>query len=110
MDAFVSSLPETTNGGLYVYDESIDNEGNIITKSQVEVAKAKGWTLYYYSLNEWGWYSWQEYEGMDDTATSVTLPEIGNGTATIYTLHGQKVTAPQKGGINIVGGKKVVVK
>ena len=53
---------------------------------------------------------WVEYEGSDDTAASIALPEIESSTAEVYTLQGQKVTAPQKGGIYIVGGKKVVVK
>ena len=111
MDAFISSLPETEEGWLYVYSEyPYDNDGNVITKSQVAVAKAKGWTPYYYVLDEWGWYDWKEYEGMDDTATSIALPEIENGTAAVYTLQGQKVTTPQKGGIYIVNDKKVVVK
>ena len=46
----------------------------------------------------------------DDDTTAIALPEIENGIAPIYTLHGQRVTTPQKGGIYIVGGKKVVVK
>ena len=111
MDALVSSLPETTNGRLYVYSEVPDhNEGNIITKSQVAAAKAKGWTSYYWGLTEGGGYAWQEYEGMDDTDTSIAQPEAGNSTAEVYTMHGKKVTAPQRGGIYVVNGKKVVVK
>ena len=106
MGALVSSLPETTSGAFYVYDESASDEGNIITKSQVAAAKAKGWTSYY----TYDGYSWSEYEGMDDEATAIALPELENSTAAVYTLHGQRVTTPQKGGIYIVGGKKVVVK
>ena len=111
MDALVSSLPETTSGSLYVSSGSqYHNEGNIMTKSQVAAAKAKGWTPYYsYSVDNY--LKWAEYEGMDDNApASITLPELETDTATIHTLHGQKVTTPQKGGIYIVGGKKIVVK
>ena len=108
MDALVNSLPETTRAWLYVYSENPDeNEGNIITKLQVAAAKAKGWTPYYMPDDSW---EWIEYEGIDDTATSIALPKIENGTAAVYTLHGQKVTTPKKGGIYIVDGKKVVVK
>ena len=107
MDALVSSLPETPHGELYVYSGNpYDYEGNVITKSQVAAAKAKGWTSYYTSN---GW-EWQEYEGSDDEATRIALLEIENGRAAVYTLDGQKVTTPQKGGIYIVNGKKIVVK
>ena len=111
MDALVNSLPETPDGWLYVYSEDPDvNDGNIITKPQVAAAKAKGWTSYYYGLDDEKGWSWQEYEGMDDTAASIALPEIEDGTAEVYTLQGRKVTTPQKGGIYVVNGKKVVVK
>ena len=47
---------------------------------------------------------------MDDSATSIALPEIENGSAAIYTLSGQKVTDTTKKGVYIINGKKVVVK
>ena len=108
MDALISSLPETTRGVLYVYDEVSSNEGNVITKSQVAAAKAKGWTSFS-TTNGW---QFSIYEGIDDDAVGVTQPEIeaGNGTAAVYNLQGQKVNVPQKGGIYVVDGKKVVVK
>ena len=107
MDVLVNSLTETADGRLYVYDESASAEGNVITQTQVAVAKTKGWTPYYTSDGGW---NWVEYEGSDDTNTSIALPELENGTAVVYTLQGQKVTAPQKGGIYIVNDKKMVVK
>ena len=105
MDALVNSLPKRPAAYLYVYDMNDNGEGNIYTNSHIKAAKAKGWTSYYTN----GWY-WYEYINIDGEDTSIALPEIENSSATIYTLHGQKVTAPQKGGIYIVNGKKVVVK
>ena len=106
MDALISSLPSNTTDNayrFYVYSTD-ENEGNVCTKSQVAAAKAKGWTPYYYD-NEW-----KEYEGSDDETTGITLPEMEIGNAPVYNLSGQKVSTPQKGGIYVIGGKKVVVK
>lgn len=104
MDAFISGLPENTSGELYVcvsiYDSS--KEGNVITKSQIAAAKAKGWTSYDSTRHE--------YEGVDDKATSIGLPEVENGDATVYNLAGKKAERSAKGGIYVVDGKKVVVK
>ena len=106
MDALISSLPAlTTYPSLQIYNANSSNEGNICTKSQVAAAKAKGWTPYYYYNS-----TWAPYEGMDDEAASIALPEIENGTAEIYNLAGQKVSSPVKGGVYVVGGKKVIVK
>lgn len=108
MDALISNLPQNKTNKTYEFRVYyVGNDGNVCTKSQVAAAIAKGWTPYYYSLQR----GWQKYEGMDDDeAASIILPELENGTAESYNLAGQKVTAPEKGGVYIVGGKKVVVK
>ncbi len=46
MGNLVASLPTSTNGEFYVIDTAQGNEQNVITKSQVTAAKAKGWTVY----------------------------------------------------------------
>ena len=46
MDVLMASLPTVNNGELYVIDTRDENEGNICTKVQVAVAKAKGWKVY----------------------------------------------------------------
>ena len=109
MDSLVSNLPQNVTEYEYIltvlYNPLNENEGNVCTKSQVAAIKAKGWTPHYYNGTEW-----TEYEGSDDESANITQPELQNGTAPICNLAGQRVTTPQKGGIYIVGGKKVVVK
>ena len=109
MDALISSLPKNqtneTHSFRVIYHTAY--EGNVCTKEQVTAAKAKGWTPYR-SYLDGNTVKWAEYEGSDPTG--IILPELENSTATIYTLHGQKVTKPVKGGIYIINGKKVVMK
>ena len=58
MDALVASLPTIRSGIMdVIYNE---NEGNVITKTQVAAAKAKGWTPRYYDGSRW-----QEYAGSE---------------------------------------------
>ena len=59
MDALVESLLTVKSGKFYVINTKDESEGNVCTKSQVAVAKEKGWTVYAWSD------SWQEYEGSD---------------------------------------------
>ena len=71
MDALVNSLPTVKKGEFYVIDTKDANEGNVCTKAQVAVAKAKGWTVYDYfgggTYDEETWsYVYPEYEGSDD--------------------------------------------
>ena len=117
MDALINSLPDITEilpknqsvydegaiGLLVVCYDGVDDD-NVCTKQQVATAKAKGWTPCYVFRGHW-----EEYEGCDESA-GITLPQLTNGTLPSYTLDGHKVTTPQKGGIYIVGGKKVIVK
>ena len=61
MNALVASLPTVSKGDFYVIDTTDENEGNVCTKSQVAVAKEKGWKVYDYNGG-----SMQEYEGSED--------------------------------------------
>jgi Leucine-rich repeat (LRR) protein len=101
MDALVNSLPQKESASLYIYYPS-NTEGNVCTTSHVGIAKQKGWKVLY---NNGGW---EEYAGSDPSGIqSVTL---GKDTNTpIYDLNGTRLESPKKG-INIIGGKKVVVK
>ena len=107
MDAFINSLPQVNKKELRIYNDMYGNEGNVITKSQVAAAKAKGWIPCYY---DYDLSAWKEYEGSNDDPASIAMPEIENGNASVYNLSGQKEASPVKGGIYVVGGKKVVVK
>ena len=59
MDALVESLPTVNRGHLGVINHT--NEQNVMTKSQVAVAKAKGWYVQYNDSNN----QWKNYEGSD---------------------------------------------
>ena len=59
MDAFIASLPTVDLGGIFGIDVSNPNEGNIITKSQVAAADAKGWLIMDPSTRD-------EYPGSDE--------------------------------------------
>ncbi len=105
MDNLINSLPiNNTNkpSKLYVYYPWSSDEGNVCSKEQVLAAKEKGWiALYRYGY---------EYEGSDDTSSVADDIRIdADNDAPIYNLRGQRLTAPQKG-VNIIGGRKMVVK
>ena len=106
MDALVASLPTVENGEIHVINTKDENEGNVCTKSQVAVAKGKGWTVY---DNNGG--SKQEYEGSDNT-TAIDASLNDNGKMTndnYYSIDGVKLKGePTKKGIYIRNGKKVV--
>ena len=62
MLALVNSLPTVTNGIFGVINTKDSNEENVITKSQVDIAKSKGWK----SVRDWSDGSSVEYAGSDD--------------------------------------------
>ena len=70
MDALVASLPTVEWGEFIVINTNDENEGNVCTKSQVAVAKGKGWTVY--DLNG-GNRPYPEYEGSDDATAKLLL-------------------------------------
>ena len=55
MDALVASLPTVENGGLYIM--FYENEGNVMTTTQVVAAKAKGWIPMYGNGNDYTEYA-----------------------------------------------------
>ena len=73
------------------------NEGNVITKSQVAIAKGKGWTVY-----DWNGGSAVEYEGSDGTMGIGGVEADGLDKAAWYTLDGKKLSGePTKKGVYI---------
>ena len=68
MDDLIGSLPQndtSTLFGFFVIDfsEGAEKEGNVITKSQVEAAKAIGWKPLQWDNTA---YNWVDYPGSDD--------------------------------------------
>ena len=53
MGALVESLPTVSDGTFYVVDTSNENEGNVIDRSQAQIAKGKGWIVYYANGDEY---------------------------------------------------------
>ena len=106
MDALVKGLPMVENGDFFVINTKDANEGNVCTKSQVAVAKGKGWTVYDFN----GWYSnKQEYEGSDPSAVETIEADAEPQNARWYTIDGKKLSGePTRKGIYIKNGKKVV--
>ena len=43
------------------------------------------------------------------TTTGITAPSSSCGTLTIYNMQGQRLSTPQKGQLNIINGKKVLL-
>ena len=108
MDVLVGSLPvrenANFNGYFYVIDLHYEGEGNVCTKTQVQIAKEKGWTVW--AIDSYG--GEKEYEGSDPSGIqNITLDKDIN--APIYDLNGRKLKEPRNG-INIIGRKKIIIK
>lgn len=105
MDNLINSLPQKMSGDAVfrVFNNSDGNECNVCTKALVATAKAKGWTPQYYNGTEW-----LEYEGIDETGIECVINDELK-VSTIYNLAGQRLATPMKG-INVINGRKVIVK
>ena len=107
MDKIIKDLPITTNGIFRAINDYFDYGykwvHNVVTTEQVNAALQKGWTTYHFEGD-----TWYPYEGSESAGINDVMDDM-NYTETIYTLSGQRLTMPQKG-INIINGKKVLVK
>ena len=107
MDNLIASLPLNSTSDVFEFRVcNYANEGNECTATQVVTARGKGWTPKYYTNDGW---KWIDYEGSDAGTGIEILSSPASPSAPVYSLSGQRLTAPKKG-INIIGGKKVVVK
>ncbi len=70
MDALVENLPTVSSGTMLVINN--ENEGNVMTKTQVAAAKANGWTPQY-TING---INWQDYAGSEPEALKCAPPVI----------------------------------
>ncbi|MBR5689245.1 MAG: leucine-rich repeat domain-containing protein, partial [Prevotella sp.] len=73
MDVLVASLPTVESGEFIVINTKDANEGNVCTKSQVTIAKGKGWTVYDYNG-----YPAVKYEGSDDPEQEIGPVDEGD--------------------------------
>lgn len=103
MDALIESLPISNNRTFYIIYNDNDKEGNKMTTTQVAAAKAKGWTPYYTDDGK----TWQEYLGED--LSGIQYVTMDKKSINVYDLNGRKLKEPSKG-INIIKGKKLMVK
>ena len=103
MDALVESLPTVNRGHLGVINHT--DEQNVMTKSQVAVAKAKGWYVQYNNDRN----QWKNYEGSDDP-TGITSPLRETAEGAIFDLQGRKLQGKPAQGIYIENGQKILIK
>lgn len=84
MGQLVGKLPMTSGGIFIAIDTKDQNEGNSCSKSQVTVAKEKGWTVYDFNdgnieydeeKDEW---FYPEYEGSDEDALILNDENFGD--------------------------------
>ncbi len=104
MLALVNNLPTVTSSDFHAIDTKNGNEQNVITKSQVAIAKGKNWTVYDYNDGDD-----IEYAGSDDT-TGLTAVESGQLTVdSWYSIDSKKLSGePTKKGVYIKNGRKIV--
>lgn len=111
MDALVRSLPtrEWKKFSTEAYLHVVWNEGeqNVITAAQVAAAKAKNWVTQYYDGQKW-----QDYAGIDAAGIErMAADRKADTSGRWYDLHGRRMEGnPDKGGVYIHDGRKVVVK
>jgi len=103
MDALINSLPQQSYASFGVINLSDESEGNVCTTIQVNAAKEKGWNVYAYLNNVQ-----QAYEGSAPVGIQ-SMKIVTKNDAPIFDLNGKRLSEPQKG-INIIGGKKILMK
>lgn len=110
MDALIESLPVITDGsgfdGTFCVFGLDSQEQNVVTKSQVSAAIAKGWTV----LTD----SYETYEGSDGSTFISSLSGDSRNLGAYdcwYDLQGRRLNVkPTSRGIYIRNGKKVILK
>ena len=105
MDDLIASLPTQEYAFICVLNgDDIENEHNVCTKEQVAAVNAKGWTAY-----QWINSAWAVYEGSEPMGIENLSPSLSEGEGAVYNLAGQRIGGMAKG-LNIVDGRKVMVK
>lgn len=81
MDALIKSLPTVSGGKIYVIDNSHAYEQNLMTRIQVENAKAREWTPYYCHDDWYGQSIWEVYSPVRGNV-------YGGGSVSMYDAMG----------------------
>ena len=104
MDNFISQLPTVEEGKLVALHENA--ETNVMTTTQVEAAKAKGWTTY--MTDVWG--DMTEYKGSEPVGVA-SVKAATEAAGAYYTIDGRQLPAePVSKGIYVVKGRKMIRK
>lgn len=80
-----------------------EGDENVCTKSQVAIAKGKGWNV----LDSY----WDDYEGSDDTPSGIQMMSQEEWAKdNWFDLQGRRISKPTAKGVYINNGNKVMVK
>ena len=106
MTALVNSLPGGTASELFLVDKTLENEENVATKADVQIARNKGWNVFNYQKGSYVIYDGEEPTGIElinqraievnqnagsDFATLTVPHKMLGSTYAIYNLNGAKL-------------------
>ena len=89
MQALVESLPKVASGNFSVFKLDDEKEKNVITKSQVALAKSKGWKVWACKQIDAYNYEWSEYEGSEEATEKVLAVTFTKATTPVSELSAQ---------------------
>ena len=106
MTALVNSLPGGTASELFLVDKTLENEENVATKADVQIARNKGWNVFNYQKGSYVIYDGEEPTGIElinqrnievsqaagSNFATLTVPhKMLGSTYAIYNLNGAKL-------------------
>ena len=106
MTALVNSLPGGTASELFLVDKTLENEENVATKADVQIARNKGWNVFNYQKGSYVIYDGEGETGIEfinqrvievnqnagsDFATLTVPHKMLGSTYAIYNLNGAKL-------------------
>ena len=106
MTALVNSLPGGTASELFLVDKTLENEENVATKADVQIARNKGWNVFNFQKGSYVIYDGEEQTGIElinqrnievsqaagSNFATLTVPhKMLGSTYAIYNLNGAKL-------------------
>ena len=106
MTALVNSLPGGTASELFLVDKTLENEKNVATKADVQIARNKGWNVFNYQKGSYVIYDGEEPTSIEQinqrnievsqaagsNFATLTVPhKMLGSTYAIYNLNGAKL-------------------